>query len=607
VTAALCRTARCLIAAAAFAACNAAAAETPARDHPRLYFTADELAALRARPAKGVRAAIWENIRRSADWCAEQPPRTAWIPTLEPDPQFENLYDRFYAAMHDTAIVEHLAFASALSDPEQDPYREPARAWLLAAARVWKNEATNKPDASKAYAVLRIAKGMAVAYDLLFHDLSDSEQREVRDAIAGIGRAYFEFFQLPSTAGEGYNKHHGSVDAAPLGILALALLGDEPEAQAWLDVAVEKHVDYLLPHALTPSGTNDQSSNFWASTLQYRIFFIEPLRRVTGRDLFAEFPTALPGRIALAAVADGQPRDLSFNEPNRSVLFGPCYGQVDYWSPVLLYLARHDRRPIYQRLALWDESLGALQRTRFVTPNAGEQLLFCFGPYAYLWYDDAVEPGLEERLPYSFAFPEPEVSEAYLRSSYDHGDVVVGMRKGEVIVHAGGHPVLVDQFKLEAADPAAGVKELLVDDDGRRAAIRCVGPEAAGLQTQLVELHRPSRVTLRRDASRPLTWWHAGQAERDGNSLAWAGGVRLVVTTGEITDYNPRGWTDEKVHFGGMRFADPHPFTYPTVTVAPADGRIVVEISAPAAQPPLASARRPDAAARGESQPPAQP
>ena len=56
-------------------------------------------------------ARIWENLIRSADWCRQQPPRAEWIPTLADDPQYENLYDRFYAAMHDMAIIEHLAFA----------------------------------------------------------------------------------------------------------------------------------------------------------------------------------------------------------------------------------------------------------------------------------------------------------------------------------------------------------------------------------------------------------------------------------------------------------------------------------------------------------------
>ncbi|MBA3484245.1 MAG: hypothetical protein H0T51_20780, partial [Pirellulales bacterium] len=412
--------------------------------------------------------------------------------------------------------------------------------------------------------------------------LTVEERQEVVGAIVAVSDAYYRFFQEPSTAAAGYNKHHGSVDAAPLGIIALALLGEVEQAQDWLDIAVAKHVDYLLPSALTPSGTNDQSSNFWASTLQYRILFLDPLRRVTGRDLLAEFPRSLPGRIALAAVAAGQPRDLQFNEDNRSVLFGPSYGQINYWAPVLLFLARHERRPIYQRLALWDESLGAIQHTRYITPTRKEELLFTFGPYAYLWYDPSVEPAIEDKLPYSFEFPEPEVNEAYLRASYDLGGLVIAMKKGGLIVHAGGRPVLVD--KLPVADinkPAEPAKELLVADDGRRATIRCVGPESAGFGEQLVDLDRPSRLSIHRACNLPVTWWHAGDAQREGQSITWSDGTRLTITRGVISGTTTDGHVDKKSHFGGMQYADPHPFAYSTTTVEPADGVVAIEITTP--------------------------
>ena len=42
--------------------------------------------------------------------------------------------------------------------------------------RVWKHEAQNKADASKAYAVLRIMKALAVAYDLLYDRLTEPER-----------------------------------------------------------------------------------------------------------------------------------------------------------------------------------------------------------------------------------------------------------------------------------------------------------------------------------------------------------------------------------------------------------------------------------------------
>ncbi len=552
------------------------------RGHPRLYFTAAELAELRDRKHSGVHARIWKNLTRSADWCARQIPRSEWIPPAEDDPQFENLYDRFYAAMHDMAIVEHLAFADALADPSDDRYRLAATRWTMACARVWRNEADVEPDASKAYGVLRIMKALAVSYDLLYDKLAPADRRELRGTLVAIGERYAPFFRDPSTAGEGYNKHHGSVDAAPFGVIALALLGDQPKATAWLDIIVGKHTQYLLPHALTPSGTQEQSSNFWASTLQYRIFFLDALRRVTGRDLLEEFPESLPGRVALAAVAGKHPQDVTYNESHRSVLFGPSYGQLDYWSPVLLYLARHHRRPIYQRLALWDRSVGSLQRTRYVTPSRGEELLFSFGGYAYAWYDPAVPAESEQDLPRAFQFPEPEVDEAYLRASYRAGDLVVGMKKGGIVVHAGGRPVLVDQLKVDDVnDPAPAVEEVLVADDGRRALIRCVGPASAGIGEQRITLHRPSNLDLSRDVDRDMSWWYAGEAVRRENQITWPDGTRLEVTRGEIIEIDTHGFVETKVHYAGMKFADPHPMIYPVVKVRPDEDHISVRVTTP--------------------------
>jgi hypothetical protein len=550
--------------------------------HPRLYLTAADLPRLKERRTQGVHELIWANLTASADWCRSRSLRSEWIPTLTPDPIYENLYDRFYAAMHDAAIVEHLAFASILSDVADDPYFDAARNWLLATARVWKHEATNKPDASKAYAVLRVMKALAVGYDMLYDRLDPKERAEIRDAMVSVCGEYYIFFQDPSTAGAGYNKHHGSVDAAPFGVVALALLDEVPDASQWLGLMIEKHVKYLLPYALTPSGTSDQSSNFWASTMHYRIFFMDALRRVTGRDLFREHPDALPGRIALAAVAGKQSRDLKYNEMNRSVLFGPCYGQIDYWSPVLLFLAREQRRPIYQHLARWDESMGSLQRTRYITPSRKEELLFALGGYVYVWYDETVTDEIESDVPRSFEFPEQVVNEAYIRSSYEPGGIVVGMLKGKLIVHAGGQPVLNDLLGVSDINkPAEPVDEMLVADDGRQAMIRCVGPKQFGIGEQRVELTRPSRLTIRRETTRDVTWWHAGRPQQQGNNLTWPDGTTVEVTRGSIATIDPNGFKDEKVHFGGMKFADPQPIAYPIVTVRPDRDVLQVTITTP--------------------------
>lgn len=550
--------------------------------HPRLYLTADDLPGLRASHNEAPRDAIWRNLCESADWCAAQPVRSEWIPTKADDPQYENLYDRFYAAMHDLAIVETLAFASVLSDPEHDPYFDAARDWLLASARVWGREKENPPDASKAYAVLRIMKGLAVGYDVLYPRLTDAERTEVREAIVPVMDAYHQFFQDPTTAGAGYNKHHGSVDAAPFGVVALALRGEVPQADDWLALAIEKHTGYLLTESLTPSGTNDQSSNFWASTLLYRIQFLDALRRVTGRDLFQEFPRSLPGRMALAAVVGRQPKTIESNECHRSVLFGPNYGQLNYWSPVMVFLAKEQRRSTFQYLALWDEALGTLQHTRFITPTRREELLFGYGPYAFLWCDPTIPATLEPNLPLAFEFPEPEVNEAYLRASYELGGLAAGMKKGGLVIHAGGRPVLVDQLPTNDTNkPAEPVDEMLVADDGRVATIRCVGPKSAGIGEQWVELTRPGLLTVERETEKPLDFWFAEQPHRDGNTFRWPDGTELIVVTGEIAAVDNAGYTETPVHFGGMKLADPCPRTYTTVKVDPAEGLVRLEVRVP--------------------------
>jgi hypothetical protein len=575
--------------AAACAWCNA---EAPVSgEHPRLYFNADDLPKLRQLRKDGVHAKIWKNVMRSADWCAAQPVRQEWIPTLESDPQYENLYDRFYAAMHDAAIVEHLALTAALADPDNNPYLEPAKKHLLGAARVWKNEAQNPANASKAYAVLRIVKALAVGYDALHHELTPEERREIVSAITPIEADYVKFFETSNNGGAGYNKHHGSVDVGPLGVIALALLGDVPEAQAWTDLAVKKHTDYLLAQGLTPSGTSEYGSLYWASITLYRVQFVDALRRVTGRDLFAEYPDSLPGQIALAAVAAGQSRDLEYNENCRSILFSPNYGQIDFWSPAMTYLARHHRRPIFQHLALWDESLGSLQRTRYVTPTRKEELLFTFGPYAYLWCDPTIAPKIEDNLPHSFVFPEPEVGEAYARSSYAHGDLVLGAKRGSLNIHAGGRIVFADLFRIEQDNVAPKpIANLSLTDDGRRAVIRCTGPDAAGIGAQCITLVRPGELRIERDATKPLTWWYAGDARIDGNTFHWPDGTLVTIARGKIGKVDPHGNPDKLVHFGGMKWADPHPYTYPTVDVEPVDGKIIVEITA-AAKPAAGGAQ----------------
>ncbi len=540
--------------------------------HPRLYCTAADLPRLRGLRSAGLHARVWKNIEHSAAWCLAQNPRKQWIAPVAPDPIYENLYDRFYAIMADLAITEHLAFAYALSGEAR--YGDAARDWVLASCRAWQREADGEPDGGKAYAVCRLLKGLAVGYDLAFDRFSDGEQKEVRDMLVQIGDKYFlGYFSTPTIAGAGFHTHHATVEWASLGVAALALVGEAPQADAWLTATIKKFEDHLLPLGLAPDGAQVEGATFWASTMHYRLFFIDALRRVRGQDLFKSHAKFMNADLALAAIATR--RTGGYDQDHASIVLEPSYGQLDYYAPVLICLAREYRRGIYQHLALWDETLGQIQRTRYVTPH-GEPLLFELGGYAYVWLDPTVQPTVDAE---KFAYHFPSVDEAYLRASWTAGDLVVGVRKGEIVVHAAGLPAIIEPM---AGRESIGPAVQAVRDDGQTATIVCGEPGAT--PSLEVNLNRPQRtLTIRRRAAGDWSWWCHGAPKRDGNRLTWPQGVEATVTKGELTSLAPEGYGPPlATGFLKLRLNDPAAKSFPLVTLSPtADGLVELNLKIP--------------------------
>ena len=540
--------------------------------HPRLYCTAADLPRLRGLRTDGLHAGVWKNIEHSAGWCLTQNPRKHWIAPVVPDPIYENLYDRFYAIMADLAITEHLAFAYALSGEAR--YGDAARDWVLASCRAWQREADGEPDGGKAYAVCRLLKGLAVGYDLAFDRFSDDQRKEVRDTLVRIGDKYFlGYFSTPTIAGEGFQTHHATVEWASLGVAALALVGEAPQADAWLTATIKKFEDHLLPLGLAIDGAQVEGATFWASTMHYRLFFMDALRRVRGQDLFKSHAKYMNADLALAAIAAR--RTGGYDQDHATVVLEPSYGQLDYYSPVLICLAREYRRGIYQHLALWDETSGQIQRTRYVTPH-GEPLLFELGGYAYVWLDPAVQPTVDaEKLAYHF----PSVDEAYLRASWMAGNLVVGVRKGEIVVHAAGIAAIIEPM---AGRESAGSAVQAIRDDGQTATIHCGEPGAA--PSLDVILNRPQRtLTIRRQSAGEWSWWCHGAPQRAGNRLTWPRGIEANITKGELTSLALEGYGPPlATGFLKLRLKDPAAKSFPLVTISPtADGLIELHLKIP--------------------------
>lgn len=560
--------------------------------HPRLFFNSSELAELRAKRQRGLHGQVWRNIEIDADWCLSRPHRTEWIAPVADDPIYENLYDRFYGMMHDMGIAEHLAFAAAFG---QEPrHLAGAREWARSLAKVWTREAEGAADTNKAYAATRVLKGMAVAYDVLHPLLDDADRALLRDSIAAILSKYVAFFSAMGDSLYSHEPHHASVEAASLTLAALAIVGEVEGSEHWLDFCVRWHTRHLFENSMTPSGTHNQTSNFYISIMQYRIAVMDAVRRVTGRDLFKEFHHCMQSPMPLAAaVGVGRSASEPCAQTNQSWLQGPSYGQIDYASCVLVALAREYRNGVHQKLALWDQWLGGVQRSRYVSKR-GDMMIFAWGGYAYAWLDETVMPTVAPETPLSFIFNDTanqaqldngylHVRELYTRESFELGAMAAGFVRGNVCLHSGGTCLIAD-LPHHDWPPPQHASELRLKDDGKTAVLSMDGNLAEALRIfdkQSLTLDRPARsMRLARNTHKLARWWCAGSIQFDESTrtLSWSHGATLRIFRGK-PKFDPRGWPEKMITgMGKLKLDDPMPCVYALLEIEPENGVIELEV-----------------------------
>ena len=533
-------------------------------EHPRLFLTSAELPALRALKEQPSHATIWQNMKDSAEWCLEKTPRREYIAPIAEDPVYENLYDRFYAMMMDMAITEHLAFAYALSGDER--YGDAARAWVLASCRAWKPDADAAPDGGKAYAVMRLLKGVATGYDLVYERFTDEERAEIRAMLETTARNYFvNYFSDATHSGPDFHTHHAVVEYSSFGVAALALLGEVDDAPRWVEATTHKFREHLLPKGLAVDGAQIEGATFWASTMHYRMFYLDALKRVTGVDLISEARAVMRAELAYASIA--AERVERWDEPNQTVVLSPSYGQLNYYAPALLFLARAYGDTTSQYLAKWDRSLGTIQKTRYVTPNRREQLLFELGGYAYLWLDPSVEAKAVAPLSYRF----PSVGQVYLRENWEVGGIVVALEQtGQLVVHAGGLPVVV-------VSGGTGEYKALPElkDDESTSTASWLGPDGRVIE---ITVRRPGEALIRvSGTTAPWEFWSLRTPDELEGGLRWGNGVKLEIHEGAVAKVEDGGYAPvHAVGNGKLRLVDPEPRTYPLVHVVPSSAGVVL-------------------------------
>ncbi len=234
--------------------------------HPRVYFTEQELGALRTR-AHGPEKTWWEEQLRRVR-ALEGPP---------PPPPAEKR-----RAQNDVAFaIAESAFAYKI---EGDPkYLAAAKLYMDAAVSydVW-GYSFSKPNVDLAAG--HLLYGMGVAYDLLYNDLTPAEREKYRNKIARQGKLLYEFFAPRPGRSWAYSQNHTFIPMSGLAVAAYAVYGEVPEAKQWAALARAIYNKVLATYS--KDGYYYEGFEYWIFSTPWIIHYLDAQKHATGEDLF---------------------------------------------------------------------------------------------------------------------------------------------------------------------------------------------------------------------------------------------------------------------------------------------------------------------------------
>ena len=251
--------------------------------HPRLWLSPTERDAFTAALKQDPQHLGWPDFFDKAvqPWAGREP-----IAEPQPYPGHKRtpaLWRQMYIDCQEILYaVRHLAIAGqVLGDAELTGQ---ARHWLLHTARFDVRGTT-----SRAYndeAAFRIAGALAWGYDWLYDELSEAERAEVRAALSArleeVATHVIEHARIHVFP---YDSHAVRSVASVMVPACIALLGEHPRAQEWLDFAIDYYDTLYSPWAGADGGWAE-GPHYWTTAMAYMIEAGNLIKKFTRHDLY---------------------------------------------------------------------------------------------------------------------------------------------------------------------------------------------------------------------------------------------------------------------------------------------------------------------------------
>ncbi len=269
---------------------DAAQTPLPARDiryqamgtHPRLLLNAQDLPRAQKTITQELKE-VWDAFLASGvqPWM-DAPVKAEPLP-YPGNERVLSLWRRMYVDCQEAFYaIRHCAVVWRLTG--ERAYRDTAKRWLNAVAQWDVNGTTSRTYNDEA--AFRATAALAWGYDWLYEDLSDAERTAAHDALLARGRELFHYLRDQSQIHIKLLDSHG-VRALSMTLVpaALALYGEEPEAQDWLNYTLE----YFFA-LYTPWGGEDggwaEGPGYWQTGVSFAAEALSLIKKATGIDIF---------------------------------------------------------------------------------------------------------------------------------------------------------------------------------------------------------------------------------------------------------------------------------------------------------------------------------
>jgi len=253
------------------------------KDHPRLWMNKDQIASFKNSLASDPAHCTWDVFYSKSvlPWVDRDVMKE---PVGYPDhkrvaPVWRQTYIDCQELIY---AIRHLAVGGIVTDDAKMVTR--SKEWLLEAAS-WNPAGTTSRSYTDEWA-FRVNGALAWGYDWLYDSLTAEERDQVRTALLVRTREtadhiikHVNIHLFP------FDSHAVRAVSAVLIPASIALLDDEPEAQGWLDYAIEFLATVYSPWGDSQGGWAE-GPHYWMTGMAYLIDAVNLLKGYTGIDLY---------------------------------------------------------------------------------------------------------------------------------------------------------------------------------------------------------------------------------------------------------------------------------------------------------------------------------